>query len=81
MRNKIDSLPKNVMEDVLVKTLEGEKKAEVPSEANIIQLLEMTDQQSNYFFLGRGLRLQYCGYLNWVLWEKNCCNCWSSSPG
>lgn len=56
MRNKIDSLPKNVMEDVLVKTLEGEKKAEVPSQANIIQFLEMTDQQSNFFFFFGGGR-------------------------
>lgn len=56
MRNKIDSLPKNVMEDVLVKTLEGEKKAEVPSQANIIQLLKMTDQQSNFFFFLSGGR-------------------------
>lgn len=60
MRNKIDSLPKNVMEVVLVKTLEGEKKAEVPPQANIIQLLEITDQQSNFFFffLVGGLELQ-----------------------
>lgn len=51
MRNKIDNLPKNVMEDVLVKTLEGQKKVdEEPSQVNVLQLLEMTDQQSNYFY-------------------------------
>jgi len=38
------------MEDVLVKTLEGQNKfVEGPSQENVLQLLEMTDQQSNYF--------------------------------
>jgi len=47
MRHKIDSLPKNMMEDVLVKTLEGDKKVEEGSaQVNILQLLEMTNQQS-----------------------------------
>jgi len=48
MRNRIDNLPKNVMEDVLVKTLEGEKKFdEGSSQVNELQLLEKTNQQSN----------------------------------
>lgn len=49
MRNKIESLPKTIVEDVLVKTLDGGKKVnEKPSQENVLQFLEMPKQQSNY---------------------------------
>ncbi|KAL5233228.1 hypothetical protein ACI65C_000638 [Semiaphis heraclei] len=48
MRNRIDNLPKNVMEDVLVKTLEGEKKFdEGSSQVNEFQLMEKNNQQND----------------------------------
>jgi len=51
MRNKIESLPKNLMENVLVKSLEGKKNThDEPSQMNVLQLSEMTNQQSNYLY-------------------------------
>jgi len=45
-------MPKNMVEEILVKTLEdGEKVKEVPSTVNIPNNLEMPDQQSNYFYI------------------------------
>ncbi|NP_001155422.1 sparc-like isoform X1 [Acyrthosiphon pisum] len=47
MRNKIENLPKNLMENVLVKSLEGKKNTgDGPSQMNVLQLSEMTNQQS-----------------------------------
>lgn len=51
MRNKIESLPKNLMENVLVKSLEGKKNTDDElSQMNVLQLSEMTNQQSNYLY-------------------------------
>jgi len=40
------------MENVLVKSLEGKKNTDdEPSQVNVLQLSEMTNQQSNYLYL------------------------------
>lgn len=52
MKNKIDNLPKNLMENVLVKSLEGKKNIDdEPHHMNVLQLSETTNQQSNYLYL------------------------------
>lgn len=46
-------MPKSVVEDILVKTVEGDKNVEqVPYKVNIPDNLELlNDQQSNYFYI------------------------------
>jgi len=45
-------MPKHMVEEILVKTLEDEEKVkEVSSKVNIPNNLEMPNQQSNHFYI------------------------------